>query len=56
MATETANAISPEPVKRQIDAVMRQRFVRRTTVNITEYILILVMMGELLVMAPMPAK
>lgn len=56
MATETVNVISPEPAKRQIDAVMRQRFVRRTTVNIAEYILILVMTGELLVMGPMPAK
>ena len=55
MATETANAISPEPTIRQIDAVTRRRFVRRTTVNIAEYVLMLVMMGELLVIG-LPAK
>jgi hypothetical protein len=52
---ETVNVISPEPAKRQIDAVTRRRFVRRTTVNIAEYVLMLVMMGKLLVIG-LPAK
>ena len=48
MATETVNVISPEPAKRQVSTVTRRRFVRRTTLYIAEYILMLVMMGGFL--------